>query len=107
MEWSWVRLFSPFINIYAFIFLVGGAAWSAIRYARHRETDGRRVWGNVLIAVGALLPGIGGSAARFNFVELLYVTELVGLILIWAGYQVMTRSRARSIHAPQRTADAD
>ena len=56
MEWSWVRLFSPFINIYAFIFLVGGAAWSAVRYARHRENDGRRVWGNVLIAVGALLP---------------------------------------------------
>ncbi len=29
LGWQWVRLFSPFINIYAFIFLVGGAAWSA------------------------------------------------------------------------------
>jgi hypothetical protein len=29
MEWSWVRLFSPFVNLYAFAFLVGGAAWSA------------------------------------------------------------------------------
>ncbi len=28
-EWQWVRAFSPFINIYAFIFLVGGAFWSA------------------------------------------------------------------------------
>lgn len=101
MEWSWVRLFSPFINVFAFIFLVGGAAWSAFRYARRRETDARRVWGNVLIAVGALLPGIGGSAARFDFVEVLYATELVGLTLIWAGYHVMTRSKARSIHKSQ------
>ena len=30
-EWSWVRLFSPFINIYSFIFLVGGAAYSAYK----------------------------------------------------------------------------
>ncbi len=29
MEWQWVRLFSPFVNAYAFVFLVGGAAWSA------------------------------------------------------------------------------
>lgn len=32
LEWSWVRLFSPFINIYAFLFLVGGACVSAYRY---------------------------------------------------------------------------
>ncbi|MDE2997346.1 MAG: hypothetical protein OXT73_11535 [Bacteroidota bacterium] len=105
MEWDWVRLFSPFINIYAFIFLVGGAAWSAVRYARRAKTgatDPRRVWGNVWIAVGALLPGIGGSAARMGQVEVLYVTELVGLALIWLGYHVMTRSAARSIHASQR-----
>ena len=104
MEWDWVRLFSPFINIYAFIFLVGGAVWSAVRYARDRVSDPRRVWGNVLIAVGALLPGIGGSMARMGHVEVLYVTELIGLSLIWGGYVVMTRSFTRSIHASQRTA---
>lgn len=106
MEWDWVRLFSPFINIYAFIFLVGGAVWSAIGYARRRETDPKRVWGNVFIAVGALLPGIGGASARMGHVEVLYVTELIGLILIWTGYAVMTHSTARSIHAPQEAAAA-
>jgi hypothetical protein len=30
--WQWVRYFSPFINLYALIFLVGGAIYSAILY---------------------------------------------------------------------------
>ncbi len=86
MEWSWVRLFSPFINTYAFIFLVGGAVVSAWRFRKSRDTY-HRVVGNVLIAVGALLPGIGGTATRMGHVEVLYVTELLGIILIWMGYR--------------------
>ena len=46
-----------------------------------------RFVGNVLIAVGALLPGIGGTATRMGYVEVLYVTEFLGLILIWWGYR--------------------
>ncbi len=86
MEWSWVRLFSPFINTYAFIFLVGGAVVSAWRFRKSRDTYHRFV-GNVLIAVGALLPGIGGMATRMGHVEVLYVTEFFGIILIWMGYR--------------------
>ena len=82
MEWSWVRLFSPFINTYAFVFLVGGAVLSAVRYRRDPAMYHRFV-GNVLIAVGALLPGIGGMATRMGHVEVLYVTEF----LIWWGYR--------------------
>jgi hypothetical protein len=86
MEWSWVRLFSPFINIYAVIFLVGGAILSAVRYARDTDTSARAI-GNALIAVGAILPGIGGTATRMGHTEVLYVMELLGLILIWWGYR--------------------
>jgi len=86
LAWPWVRAFSPFINTYALVFLVGGAVVSAVRYSRRRETHHRFV-GNVLIAVGALLPGIGGAATRFGYVEVLYVTELIGLCLIYAGYR--------------------
>jgi len=86
LEWRWVRLFSPFINLYAVTFLVGGAILSAVRYRRRRETHHRFV-GNVLIAVGAILPGIGGTATRFGHTEVLYVTEFVGLVLIWMGYR--------------------
>jgi len=84
--WPWVRLFSPFINTYALTFLVGGAALSAWRFSRRRETHHRFV-GNVLIAVGALLPGIGGTFTRFGYTEVLYVTELLGLSLVYIGYR--------------------
>lgn len=86
LDWRWVRAFSPFINLYAFAFLVGGAILSAARFAR-QPGQRHRFTGNVLIAVGALLPGIGGSATRFGHVEVLYVTELIGLVLILIGYR--------------------
>jgi len=53
-------------------------------------------------AVGAILPGIGGSYARMGVVEVLYVTELVGLVLIWAGYRTIAGDRAIPIHQNQR-----
>lgn len=102
MEWSWVRLFSPLLNLYALYFLVGGAAWSAWRYWRRSDRPKARVVGNALIAVGALLPGIGGGFARAGKVEVLYVGELLGLILIWAGYRkIVADSTSRSIHRVQ------
>lgn len=101
MEWQWVRLFSPLANTYAVIFLVGGAIWSAWRYFK-RDGSSSRVQGNVLIAVGAILPGIGGSFARAGVVEVLYVMELVGILLIWGGYRVIASDRMVSIHRAQR-----
>lgn len=107
MEWSWVRLFSPLLNLYALVFLVGGAVWSAVRYARRADRPRARVIGNALIAVGALLPGIGGTFTRAGHVEVLYATELVGILLIWAGYRFIVRDDTRSIHAVQRRELAD
>ena len=98
IEWHWLRLISPFINIYSVIFLVGGAAISALRY-RKAPTLRHRYLGNILIAVGALLPGIGGSLTRAGFVEALYVTELVGLLLIYWGYRKNISGR---VHQPGR-----
>ncbi|MCB0663384.1 MAG: hypothetical protein KDC24_11635 [Saprospiraceae bacterium] len=86
-SWKWVRYFSPFINIYAFIFLVGGAIYSAIRYLRIEKAA--RFKGNVFIAIGGLLPGIGGSFTRLGYVNVLFVTELIGLILIYVGYRII------------------
>ena len=103
MTWSWARLFSPLPNTYALVFLVGGAAWSAIQYAR-KQGSGNRVLGNWLIAIGALLPGIGGGFTRFGFVEALFIGEFFGIILIWAGYRAITQSRSESIHVAQKAA---
>lgn len=90
MEWRRARLFSPFINTYAAIFLIGGAIVSAWRF-RSDATARHRFIGNCFIAVGALLPGIGGMATRFGHTEVLYVMELIGLILIWIGYRYNVR----------------
>ena len=84
LAWHWVRLITPFINTYAAFFLIGGAAVSAWRYWQNAGT-GHRAAGNTLIAVGALLPGIGGAMAKAGVVEALYVGECVGLLLIWLG----------------------
>lgn len=102
MEWQWVRFFSPLVNLYAVVFLVGGAIWSAWRYWKRGDATSR-VTGNALIAVGAILPGIGGSFARAGVVEVLYVTELIGLLLIWAGYRAIVGDRVIPIHTAQRT----
>jgi len=95
--WQWVRRFSPFVNLYAVVFLIGGAILSALRYSTDLATR-HRMWANVLIASGAILPGIGGTATRMGHVEVLYVTELVGLLLTWTGYRM-------SVVAPQKSKD--
>jgi hypothetical protein len=64
----------------------GASSWQAGALTATRK----RFLGNVLIAVGALLPGIGGAATRFGHTEVLYVTELIGLVGIYAGYRLAT-----------------
>src|SRR4030088_2630321 len=101
-SWQWVRAFSPLLNLYAFVFLFGGAVYSAIQY--FAKDKGRpRFLGNILIAIGALLPGIGGSFTRFGYVEVLYVTELIGLTFIYFGYHMMRKDHSATLHANQRT----
>lgn len=102
LVWKNVRLITPFVNVYAFIFLVGGAVYSAYRYSRDIQFKNRFI-GNIFIAVGGLLPGIGGSFTKFGYTEVLYVTELLGIILIYMGYYTMKQDRTISIYEAQVT----
>ncbi|MDO8754475.1 MAG: hypothetical protein Q7J80_11315 [Anaerolineales bacterium] len=104
MIWTWARLFSILPNMYAMIFLVGGAAWSAIQYAR-KLNSGSRVLGNWLIAIGALFPAVDGIFTRFGIGEAFVFTKLIGISLIWAGYRVMTKTQTASIHGVQSASD--
>jgi hypothetical protein len=88
--WQWVRMFSPAVNLYAVVFLIGGAVLSALRYSLDPTTR-HRMYANILIAIGAILPGIGGTATRMGHTEVLYVTELIGLVLTWMGYRISIR----------------
>lgn len=105
LGWQWIRLMTPFINSYAALFLIGGAILSAVRYARKAGGCGRAV-GNTLIALGAMLPGIGGGMAKAGFVEALYVGEFIGLLLIWAGYAACVRSPRITTAPAQVVAEA-
>lgn len=100
LGWKEVRLITPFINIYAFIFLVGGAIFSAVKYSRD-PIYRNRFLGNIFIAVGGLLPGIGGSFTKFGYTEVLYVTELIGIIFIYLGYVRMRGDATLSIYSNQ------
>jgi hypothetical protein len=90
LAWPWVRLLSPPINLYAAVFLIGTAVLSAVRH-RRSDSPARFVAGNWLIAIGALLPGIGGSFSRLGHTEVLYVMEFLGILLIWRGYTLCVR----------------
>jgi hypothetical protein len=105
MEWRQARLFSPFINTYAAIFLIGGAVVSAWRFRKAVEARHRFI-GNCFIALGALLPGIGGTATRFGYTEVLYVMELLGIMLIWTGYRYNVRPGGRGAPAAEEAAAA-
>jgi len=100
LTWKFIRFITPVINLYAFVFLVGGAVYSAIKYSGNRIYRNRLI-GNILIAVGGLLPGIGGSFTKFGYVEVLYVTELLGIICIYTGYRVIRDDPAESIYVSQ------
>ena len=90
--WKWIRYTTPIINLYAAGFLVGGAIVSSRRFAKKTESADR-AFGNALIAIGAILPGIGGAIAKAGPVEPLYITELIGLLLIYFGYYACTHER--------------
>lgn len=100
LVWKQVRLITPFVNIYAFIFLVGGAAYSAYRYSKDIKFKSR-FSGNVFIALGGLLPGIGGSFTKFGYTEVLYITELIGIVLIYMGYRTIRQDKNASVYETQ------
>lgn len=80
-----VRTLTPFFNLYGTITLVGGAMWSAWIFWRRRVLLHRAV-GNILIAVGAILPAFGGAFSRMGVEGALYLTELLGAVLICLGF---------------------
>ena len=80
-----VRSLTPFFNLYGTLALIGGACWSAFIFWRKRVLL-HRVIGNVLIAFGAILPAFGGTFSRFGIPGALYISELLGAILLFIGF---------------------
>lgn len=84
-----VRTFSPVMNTWGTIALVGGALYSA-RLFRRKQIMRNRVAGNWLIAAGGLLPAFGGALIRLGDPSFKYTGEMLGAILIFAGFLIAT-----------------
>ena len=82
---SGVRMLTPFFNLYGTVTLVGGALYSAWAFWRKRVLLHRTI-GNILIAAGAILPAFGGTFSRMGVPNALYLSELLGAILLFFGF---------------------
>jgi hypothetical protein len=105
-EGAWVRGMTPLFNIYGLVAIVGGALYSAWMYWRRRSHP-NYVWGNILIAVGALSIGFASSLTRLGVGEFLYLGELVAATLMFAGFQVssqVAREKAPAVITSEATA---
>jgi hypothetical protein len=78
-------LLTILLNIYGTLTLVGGAIYSAYIFWRKKVLFNRMV-GNILIAVGALMPAMGGSFLKMGFPDFLYLSEFLGVILMYIGF---------------------
>jgi hypothetical protein len=80
-----VVLLTILLNTYGTFTLVGGAIYSAFIFWRKRVLFNRMV-GNILIAVGAILPALGGSFIKMGLPDFLYLSEFLGAILMYIGF---------------------
>lgn len=97
--WETPRALTPFLNLYGFVWLNGGALYSAVQLAR-RRMEKHRVMANVLIAMGGTLVGIVSTLNRFGYHEAQYPGEMVGIALMFWGFMLSTK--AAPAPAPSR-----
>lgn len=85
-------LLTILLNIYGTLTLVGGAIYSAFLFWRKKVLAGR-MFGNILIAAGALSPAMGGTFLKAGFTDFLYVSEFLGAILMYIGFVLATSGK--------------
>lgn len=80
---SFPRIMSLPFNIPGSLLLLGGSAWSVVKFWP-KKTYRYRAWANVLIFVGTLLIAVAGAMARTGQTVGLYPGEmLASAILLW------------------------
>jgi hypothetical protein len=89
---GWIVPLTVVLNIYGSLGLIGGALWSAWLFWRKRVLP-HRVLGNVLIAAGALMPASAGTFIKAGLGDWLYLSELIGAALMFAGFWLATSAQ--------------
>jgi cbb3-type cytochrome oxidase subunit 1 len=82
------------LNTFGSVFLIGGALWSIVRR--------RRVRANLWIAAGALVLALATSMTRAGEYSILYLGELVGVALMFAGFNLTGGGARKPAPAPPR-----
>jgi hypothetical protein len=98
-----VRVLTPFFNSEGVVLLAGGALYSFWIFYRKRVLL-NRAFGNLFIAAGALAPAIGGLLQRGGVPAALYVSELLGAILLFAGFLRATQKVPEPVRAARPAA---
>jgi hypothetical protein len=93
-------LFTILLNIYGTLTLVGGAIYSAFLFWR-KKVLANRMFGNILIAAGALSPAMGGTFLKVGLTDFLYLSELIGVILMYIGFVMATSTASEPAQAYQ------
>ena len=82
------------LNIYGTLTLVGGTIYSAFLFWR-KKVLATRLYGNILIAAGALLPAMAGSFVKAGLFDALYLSEMLGAVVMFAGFLVATTGKEK------------
>jgi hypothetical protein len=80
-----VRVLTPPFNVAGALAILFGAIYSAWTFWR-RRASAERVLSAVLIAAGAFAPSLTSTLNRFGYTGAFYWGELLGVLLIFAGF---------------------
>lgn len=97
-----VILLTILLNIYGTVALVGGALYSAFLFWRKKILVNRML-GNILIAAGALMPAMAGSLLKAGMVDFLYLSEFVGVVMMYSGFLLAVSTRPAMQSASAQT----
>lgn len=82
---SFPRIMSLVFNIPGSLLLLGGSAWSIIKFWPKKEFR-YRAWANVLIIIGTLIIAGAGGMARAGQTTGLYLGEMIASAILLAGF---------------------
>jgi hypothetical protein len=85
-------LLTVLFNIYGTITLVGGALYSAFLFWR-KQVLANRMFGNILIAAGALSPALAGTFIKAGMLDFLYLSDFLGATLMFIGFMLSTAGK--------------
>lgn len=104
-------IITPIFNAFGTFALIGGAIYSAVIFWRRRILP-HRVVANVLIAIGAILPAVGGTHISVGGnINLFFLFELAGVIIMFIGFlrtkEVFGLYRFPLVHGFKKVAETE